>query len=631
MSVNATLDTRIAQVVLWGPELIQIYNDAYRVLLKDRHPVALGQPTQLCWPEVWDFNEPCYRRALDHGEPTFVEDQAYLLNVNEVFQPHFFSVSYAPLRCEDGSNGGVLVTVVNSTDRETVRAIFETSYQFQGFMTPEGVLLDANKVSLASIGCDLADVVGQRFWDTPWFAATPGLPEQIQDAVRQSASGQIVRQEIDVLLPGGRRTFKFMMRPLSNQSGSIIALIVEAADLTEQRATEAQLRQLHKMEAVGQLTGGMAHDFNNHLQVITNNLRLIARYAPGNELVQQRVEGAQGAVQRGARLVAQLLAFGRRQALDPKVLNVDRFMQEAQDMLRHAVGDAVGLRTRIPEDLWTPYIDPGQLQNALLNLALNSRDAMEGRGTLTIEGRNVSLDQSQCAGRAEAQPGEYVTLAVSDTGTGMRPEVTGQIFEPFFSTKPSGSGSGLGLSMVYGFVKQSGGHVEVFSDFGHGTTIVLYLPRAPDNPQRVGTTAAVEGVGPVETRAVAGGTETILVAEDDQAVRSTVSDLLRGLGYQVLTAPDAASALAIVDSGTRVDLLFTDVVMPGALTSSELARLARERLPHLAVVFTSGYAHRVIVHEGRLDAGVDLLPKPYTLEALARKLRQALTHQGVQP
>jgi CheY-like chemotaxis protein len=300
------------------------------------------------------------------------------------------------------------------------------------------------------------------------------------------------------------------------------------------------------------------------------------------------------------------------------VINLGRLIRGIDDMLRRALGEAIEIETVIAGGLWNSFVDPAQVENALLNLAINARDAMEGRGKLTVEAGNASLDDDYAARHAEVSPGQYVMLAVTDTGCGMSPEVIEQVFEPFFTTKPEGRGTGLGLSQVYGFVKQSGGHIKIYSEPGHGTTIRIYLPRS-----RQMEDVATE----TETGPAAGGTETILVVEDDQDVRAVVVETLSDLGYRVLKAKDADSALAIVESGVPVDLLFTDVVMPGSLHSPELARKARERLPKIAVLFTSGYTENAIVHGGRLDDGVELLSKPYTREALARKLRHVLRNQ----
>ena len=366
------------------------------------------------------------------------------------------------------------------------------------------------------------------------------------------------------------------------------------------RAQDA-LRHSQKMEAIGNLTGGVAHDFNNLLQVISGNLQLLSRDITGNERAEKRAANAMAGVARGSKLAAQLLAFGRRQALEPKVVSVGRLIRGMDDLLRRTLGEAVEVETMIAGGLWNTLVDPTNVENALLNLAINSRDAMDGQGRLTIEAGNAFLDDAYARAHSDVSAGQYVLVAVTDTGSGMSPEVMERVFEPFFSTKPEGKGTGLGLSMVYGFVKQSGGHVKIYSEAGHGTTIRLYLPRSTQ----------VEDM-PVEseTGPVSGGSETILVVEDDEAVRDTVIALLGELGYRVLKAHDAQSALAVIESGIPIDLLFTDVVMPGVLKSPELARKAKERLPELGVLFTSGYTENSIVHGGRLDEGVNLLSKP---------------------
>jgi PAS domain S-box-containing protein len=391
----------------------------------------------------------------------------------------------------------------------------------------------------------------------------------------------------------------------------------EAADTL--RRTEAALHQAQKMETVGQLTGGVAHDFNNLLQVISGNLQLLGREVTGNERAERQVINALAGTQRGAKLASQLLAFARRQPLEPRVLQIGRLVAGMGEMLRRTLGESVELETVGGGGLWNTLADPAQLENVILNLAINARDAMNGVGRLTLEVGNAHLDDSYAQANPDVRPGQYVMLAISDTGQGMTPEVVARAFEPFFTTKPEGKGTGLGLSMVYGFAKQSGGHVNIYSEPGHGTSVKLYLPRSLEMEDVAAPMASLPAVG---------GSETVLVAEDDDEVRSTVVEMLSDLGYRVLTARDAAGALAILESGVAVDVLFTDVVMPGNLRSPELARRARALLPGIAVLFTSGYTQNAIVHGGRLDAGVELLGKPYTVEALARKLRHVIGNQG---
>ena len=390
----------------------------------------------------------------------------------------------------------------------------------------------------------------------------------------------------------------------------------EAADAL--RRTEAALYQAQKMESVGQLTGGVAHDFNNVLQIIAGNLQLLRKSTGADEAAQRRLNGALDGVRRGAKLASQLLAFARKQPLSPVVLNVGRLLRDLDDMFRRALGEAIELETVVAGGVWNVLADSSFLENALLNLAINARDAMKGHGRLTIEAGNASLDDNYALSHSEVTPGQYVMIAVSDTGCGMTEDVVLKVFEPFFTTKPDGHGTGLGLSMVYGFVKQTGGHIKIYSEVGHGTTVKIYLPRSTELEHAVEPLALIDN---------AGGSETILVVEDDQQVRETVVDLLGDMGYRVLKASDAQSALAVVESGVPIDLLFTDVVMPGTLRSPELAKRAKLAQPRIEVLFTSGYTENSIVHGGRLDPGVALLSKPYSRDELARKIRHLLSNR----
>ena len=441
---------------------------------------------------------------------------------------------------------------------------------------------------------------------------------------RRALAGEVVEvpraREAD---PSGA-FYDIKFRPLHDRAGRVVGAYQYSRDVTQrvratERVKEAQqtLQRAQRMEAVGQLTGGVAHDFNNLLQVISGNLQLLRKETAGDPRALRRVDNAMAAVSRGSKLASQLLAFGRRQPLEPKVVNLGRFLRGMDDMLRRALGEEVELETVVSGGLWNTLVDPGQIENAILNLAINARDAMVGGGHLTIEAGNVALDEDYAMRHAEVTAGQHVMVAVTDTGSGMAPEVMARAFDPFFSTKPEGKGTGLGLSMVYGLIKQSRGHIKIYSEVGHGTTVKLYLPRALESADEVADAAQAP---------VRGGAETILVVEDDQDVRETAVALLADLGYRVLKAPDAASALAVIESGVAIDLLFTDVVMPGPLRSPELAAKARGRLPDLAVLFTSGYTQNAIVHGGRLDEGVDLLSKPYTREALARKIRHVIAN-----
>jgi PAS domain S-box-containing protein len=400
---------------------------------------------------------------------------------------------------------------------------------------------------------------------------------------------------------------------LKQVNESLESRVVE--EIGERRAAEVALQQAQKLESIGKLTGGIAHDFNNLLQIISGNLQLLAGDVPGNTRAETRLANAMAGVNRGAKLASQLLAFGRRQPLEPKVVNIARLVTGMDDLLRRSIGEAVETEIVVSAGLWNAFVDATQIESAILNLAINARDAMEGVGKLTIEAGNALLDPEYAAENSDVKPGQYVMISVSDTGSGMAPDLIEKVFEPFFTTKPEGQGSGLGLSMVYGFVKQSGGHVKIYSEVGHGTSVKMYLPRVLEEEDQLAGPTLVE---------VGGGSETILVVEDDAEVRATVTEMLSDLGYNVLTAKDAASALPILESGAKIDLLFTDVVMPGPLRSPELARKAKDRMPSLAILFTSGYTENAIVHGGRLDAGVNLLTKPYSRQLLASRVRRAL-------
>lgn len=400
------------------------------------------------------------------------------------------------------------------------------------------------------------------------------------------------------------------------RGGAFAGYFGSCIDVSDQQAAEAQLRQAQKMEALGKLTGGVAHDFNNLLQVIGGNLEMPSVEFAGNEKLHRRVDNALQAVRRGSKLASQLLAFARQQPLSPRVINLGRLIRSAGDMFQQALGEGIEIETVIAGGLWNACVDPAQVETALLNLAINARDAMNGRGKLTIEAGNAFLDDNYALAHPDVPPGQYVMIAVSDTGCGIAPEILEKVFDPFFSTKPAGQGTGLGLSMVHGFVKQSGGHIKIYSELGHGSTARIYLPRSRE----------VEDAQPESSAtSVIGGSETILLVEDDEDVRATTAEMLSELGYRVLRAKDADSGLVIVESGAAIDLLFTDIVMPGALRAAELARVAQQKIPGIAVLFTTGYAENAAM--GQLGGGINLIAKPYARDQLARKLRQILNEE----
>jgi signal transduction histidine kinase len=395
---------------------------------------------------------------------------------------------------------------------------------------------------------------------------------------------------------------------------------------------EETLRQSQKMEAVGLLSGGIAHDFNNLLTIIIGNLDTMRRALvdaanPGTvaELrskLTKPVESALKGANSAAQLTQRLLAFSRRQALEPARVDLNRLVSDMIEILHRSLGEDINIETVLGAGLWPTFVDAHQVENVLLNLALNAKAAMPKGGHLTIETANCYLDDAYVERFGDIEAGQYVLLCVSDTGTGIRTEILDRVFEPFFTTKPQGEGSGLGLAMVHGFVKQSGGHIRIYSEQGHGTTVKIYLPRATGD-QKV---AAIPAGKPARATPTAGARkdETVLVVEDNDGVREYAVEVLEQLGYRVLAASDAKEALRLLSDGKHVDLLFTDIVLPGAITGRVLADQAKDMRPDLRVLYTTGYTRNAIVHQGRLDPDVHLLNKPYTQQSLARKVRDML-------
>ncbi|MBP0595408.1 PAS domain S-box protein [Paraburkholderia sp. LEh10] len=488
-------------------------------------------------------------------------------------------------------------------------------------LSPGGIITNWNAGAHRIKGYRAEEIIGSHFsrFYTPEDAAA-GLPQRGLSIAAQEgrfeAEGWRVRKD-------GRRFWAHVvLDAIRDEDGALAGFAKITRDITERMEATRQLDearkalfQAQKMEAVGKMTGGVAHDFNNVLQILRGNLELLDNRHHRDPWTRERVNKAVDAVDRGSKLASQLLAFGRQQPLKPDVINLAAALRDMDDLLRRALDETIRVQTVVADGLWNTLVDIHQLENVILNLAINARDAMPEGGKLTLELSNAMLDDEYIATAPDVAPGQYVLLAVIDTGTGMSQDVVERAFDPFFTTKPEGQGTGLGLSMAYGFVKQSGGHIQLDSEPGRGTTVKIYLPRS--------ARAAIEP--PSRTQAVVkGGTENILVVEDDPTVQSTAVDILSELGYRVLKADDAQQALTVLRSGMEVDLLFSDVVMPGPLRSTDMAAQALHMLPHLKVLFTSGYTHNVIVHGGRLDPGVELLSKPYRREQLAHKIRQML-------
>ncbi len=430
---------------------------------------------------------------------------------------------------------------------------------------------------------------------------------------RFEAEGWRVRKD------GSRFWAMVIIDPIRDEAGKLIGYAKVTRDMSERRAIEEQLRQSQKMEAVGQLTGGLAHDFNNLLTGISGSLELMqARIAQGRTAeIDRYILAAQGAVKRASALTHRLLAFSRRQTLDPKPTNVNRLLNELEDLIRRTVGPGVQVEVVGASGLWPTLVDPNQLENSVLNLCINGRDAMPDGGKLTIETSNKWIDER--ASRSHDLPvGQYVSVCVTDTGTGMTPDVIAKAFDPFFTTKPIGEGTGLGLSMIYGFARQSGGQVRIYSEVGEGTTMCLYLPRYSDD-----AALAEEIERPPGAQATGEG-EVVLVIDDEPTVRMLIAEVLAELGYAVIEAPDGPAGLKVLDSNARIDLLITDVGLPGGMNGRQVADAARVGRPDLKVLFITGYAENAVIGKGRLAEGMYVVTKPFQMDMLAHRIREII-------
>ena len=508
---------------------------------------------------------------------------------------------------------------------EQFRLLVDSVIDYAIYMlSPEGLVTTWNAGARNIKGYTADEVIGTHF--SRFYTEEDrrgGLPDHVLATAREH--GRFHGEGLRVRKDGSRFRADVVVDAIRDAEGRLVGFAKITRDVTQRvQLEEARhaLQHAQRLEAVGKLTGGVAHDFNNILQVIGGCLQLLGMAVAGQPSGQRHLQMALGAVDRGAKLSSQLLAFARRQPLQPYVLNPGRIVRNMEELVRRAVGEHVEVETVASASLWNTMLDPHQLENVVLNLAINARDAMPSGGKLTIELSNTMLDDTYVSVAHEVPPGQYVLLAISDTGTGMTPDVRERAIEPFFTTKGEGQGTGLGLSMAFGFVKQSGGHFRIYSEVGHGTTIKAYFPRALEAEQTLPDPVVGE---------VRGGTETILVVEDDPNVQATVVGMLTELGYQVLRADNAEVALAVLKAGVRCDLLFTDVVMPGKLKTTDMVRQAKALQPALKVLYTSGYTQNAIIHGGRLDPGVELLSKPYRREKLASKVRQLLGAQDQAP
>ncbi|THD70469.1 MAG: PAS domain S-box protein [Bradyrhizobium sp.] len=542
------------------------------------------------------------------------------------------SLSVSPVKSQSGAIiGAAKVARDISARKKTQEALLESEQMAQAIidtaldafvqLDEAGTIMRWNSKAESMFGWSSQEAVGQNLRDLIIPAAGRAAnSKRLAQFLRESQTGNRgKRYEAPSLRRDGLEIkTEISLTSLRRRDGYTINGFIR--DVTDKLAAEEQLRHAQKMESVGELTGGIAHDFNNMLTVVTSTVDILADAVADKPNLAAIVKLISEAADRGAELTGHLLAFARKQPLRPRETDVNALIVESAKLMRPALGEQIEIESIFSNDAWPTLVDPSQLSSALMNLALNARDTMPSGGKLTLETRNVILDQSYAAANSEVQPGNYLMIAVSDTGAGIPEAIRDKVFEPFFTTKEIGKGTGLGLSMVYGFVKQSNGHIKIYSEEGHGTTFRIYLPQSGARQDEF-----VDTLPESESHR---GNETVLVVEDDELVRTSVITQLHGLGYEVLSARNAAEALAIVNGGANFDLLFTDVIMPGQMNGPQLAEEIAKRRTSLKVLFTSGYTSNTIIHHGRLDPGVLLLSKPYRKPELARMLRLALASLG---
>ena len=641
--------------VLDGPQhVFRFVNQAYTELIGARDVVGL--PVREALPDIegQGFYE-LLDQAFQSGEPFSVKSMSAKLRASDDVptEQHFVDFVIYPLKDDTGASMGIFVQGNDITDQKNTEAALTATrekFRMMAQSMPVHVWTADKDGGLNWFNDRVYEFTGHsegELFGADWVCVLhpDDLNAAVEDWTDAIQKGEGYETEFRIRKADGSfRWHLVRATPLHAHDGKLTGWVGTNTDIEERKNTEAEiadlnstleervvkrnrelevlnaeLRQSQKLEAIGSLAGGIAHDFNNLLQVVMGNLQIAMRGVPEDSTVQKRLEQAVTSVKRGATLASQLLSFARKQPLAPVVIKLKRLIEDTSEILHSAVGEGVELKTQFEDGLWNTSIDPNSMENALLNLAINARDAMEGKGKLTIHASNMSLDEAFVQAHPDVKVGQYIRLAVTDTGCGMSKETADRIFEPFFTTKANGHGTGLGLSMVYGFVKQSGGHMALDSKIGQGTTMYIYLPRSFE---------AEQAIQPAADHKLSGGSETILLVEDDDEVRETAFHLLTELGYTVLQASDAERALSMLGDGDDIDLLFTDVVMPGKMNGHELAQQMQSLRPDIPVLFTSGFVQDAVVHDGRLVEGIQLIGKPYTLVELAQKVRDVLGCEG---
>jgi PAS domain S-box-containing protein len=665
MALSTMLNSPFPTCLCWGPDLIGFANDAYLPLLGDKP--ALGLPLREVWPDAWPTVGPFAERAYA-GEASYFEDLPLLLRRHGLTEQAWYTFSYSPVRDEAGQVGGILCTVVETTGKVTaiaeLRRKEEALRRVNASLTHQVAAHAADRDRLWRISPDVmaaASLATGRFltvnpaftdsfgWSAEEATTRPFMdmvyPDDRQDVMEHmqilAGGTPLVGYETRVLHKDG--SYRWVSWTISPEGELLYGV---ARDITAEkqqadalRQTEEALRQAQKMEAVGQLTGGLAHDFNNMLAGVSGHLELMKlrlRMGQTGDLP-TRIDAALGVTGRAAALTHRLLAFSRRQALDPRPTSVNALVMSMTDLIERTAGPSIAVRTRLQAALWTTLCDPNQLESALLNLANNARDAMPEGGLLVIETENATVRSGQAASYGDLQPGEYVLVSVRDNGAGMPPDVVARAFDPFFTTKPMGQGTGLGLSMVYGFARQSGGNVRIESRAGMGTEVRLLLPR------HVAAAPVVEADtedAPLEAASRKG---VVLVVDDDADIRLVMAEVLQLQGYTVLQAADAPQALRLLHDmqnerrtdrriGQRPDMLVTDIGLPNGMNGRQLADQVRVQWPQMPVLLVTGYAESTVMRNDTLPSQMELLIKPFAMNALVEKVDAMLAASaGMEP
>ena len=639
--VRLMLASKFPMFLAWGPDLGFLYNDSYAPILGAKHPQALGRPFQEIWNEIWADILPFIQTALS-GQATWVENLPLQMNRHGYEEQTYFTFSYSPAFDDEGHIAGMFCTCTETTGQKTAE---DSLRKLNETLETEVVARTAKRDRMWETSPDLLLVIDFdgvfRRVNPAWTLVLGYAPDElvgyhVNEFVVPEDHGKTT-EAYELAAAGGWPTIENTYRHKDGSTRRIswVAAPTESVifatgrDVTADRERTAELaqalealRQAQKMEAVGQLTGGLAHDFNNLLAGISGSLELMqVRQQQGRfNDVERYMAAAQGAAKRAAALTHRLLAFSRRQTLDPKPTNVNSLVAGMQELIQRTVGPSILIEVVGLSGLWPALVDPSQLENSLLNLCINARDAMPDGGRITIETANRWLDE-RAAKKQDIPEGQYLSVCVTDTGTGMPPEVVARVFEPFFTTKPIGAGTGLGLSMIFGFAQQSGGQVRVYSEVAKGTTVCIYFPR------HYGEVSADDHSDRPKMLPRSEQGETVLVVDDESTIRMLVADILEELGYTAIEAGDSAAGLKVLQSDVRIDLLVTDVGLPGGMNGRQMADAARVGRPDLKVLFITGYAENSLLTNGHLAPGMAVLTKPFPVETMAARIRSMIVKQ----